>query len=129
MSGTKRVPISRQHASSIAMVLPLFQHALRARAKWKRSGSDEDRAAAIEAEKVIERALTIRMWQVSIFDIDSIYGRSKPPEEPRHRDDWARALGLLQQLEAADREFRRQERAARRQRKVEPQPQPEPEPA
>jgi hypothetical protein len=122
---TKRTPVNRQHASSIATVLPLFQHALKARAKWRRSGSDEDFEANAEAQKAVERALKIKMWEVSIWDIDDIYSRTKPPEEARQRDSWARALELRQALETADREHRRAEREGRQAAKATPEPEPE----
>jgi hypothetical protein len=128
MPGTRRTPVKRQHTSAIAAALPLFQRALKARAKWKRSGSDADYTAAVEAQKDVDRAFfgPRRFWLTSIFDIDDIYSRTEPPDEARHHESWKHALELRQALEAADREQRRRERAARRAAKA---PAPEPEPA
>jgi hypothetical protein len=111
---TKRTPLSRAHSQSLQVVLPLFQHALRARAKWKRSGSDADYAAAIEAQKDVDRALfgPQRLWRTSIFDFDDIHNRKAPPEYmgPRQREDWQRSLELRLALEQLDREQREAER-------------------
>jgi hypothetical protein len=112
---TKRQPIHRQHSQSLQVVLPLFQHALRARAKWKRSRSDANYSAAVEAQKDVDRALygPSRLWKVSIFDVlDGIYDRIKPPSERRQFDAWTDAVALLQVLEQLDREQREAERAA-----------------
>jgi hypothetical protein len=112
------VPVKRRvHKArpSIAAALPLFQHALKARAKWRRSGSAEDFEIATEAEKSVDRALfgPQRLWGVSIFDFDDIYrDRTRPPEDPKWHDAWARALELREALEAADLEQRRARRQA-----------------
>jgi hypothetical protein len=130
MPGTRRFPIKRQHSMTITATLPAFRHALRARAKAARSGSAKDREQASEAERVVDRSLGTRLWQVSIWDIigdGNIYRRDRPPQEVRHHDSWATAVAQLQALEQADREQRRQERAARRAAKaVAEQREPEP---
>src|SRR5262249_27755804 len=100
---TKRVPIARSHTSSLAAGLALYRAALEARKRWRRTGSDADHDAVIEAEKDVDRALLgpQRLWKVSIWDIDSvdrrsIYRRDKPPSEARVHDSWAEAVELLQ---------------------------------
>jgi hypothetical protein len=130
MAGTKRVPIARPHTSSLGAVLPLYQAALKARAKWRRYRTDESYAAAIAAEKALNRALGTRMWQISVLDIGPIYSRVRPPEEERLHDDWQRALAQLQALEMADREQRQAEREARTAQRTEPErEQPTPPPS
>jgi hypothetical protein len=110
---------------SIAAALPHFQHALRARAKWRHTRSEVDREAAHEAERVVERMLGWRMWEISIWDFDDIYyDRSKPPQDPRDRDDWAYALELREALEQADREQRRARQASPSPSPEQPLPEP-----
>ena len=98
MPGTRRTPIRRQHTSSIAAALPLYQRARKARAKANHSNSDADRQAAHAAERDCDRLLGIRLWHVSIFDFDDIFGRKAPPAYMGSGEDWHRALELRQQL-------------------------------
>jgi hypothetical protein len=129
MPGTRRTPIRRQHTSSIAAALPLYQRARKARAKANHSNSEADRQAAHAAERDCDRLLGIRLWHVSIFDFDDIFGRKAPPAYMGSGKDWHRALELRQQLEEADRELRRRERAARRAKATPPSPPPEQPPS
>ena len=55
--------------------------------------SDADREAAHEAERVVDRALSIRLWQTSVFDVD----RFREPGDA----DWERSAQLRQQLDTA----------------------------
>ena len=129
MPGTRRFPVRRQHSTTITAALPFFRAALRARAKAARSGNEKDREAANEAERVVDRMMPgWRLWTISIWEFGSIFSRTKPPEDAKWHDDWARALAQLEALEAADREQRRQERAARRAAKVAPASERQPEP-
>lgn len=75
-----------------------YAHALELRKRARRGEVDLSEVA--EAEKVVERALSIRMWQASVFDLDRLYG----PDDP----SYARAAELRAGLDAA--------LAARRQR-------------
>jgi hypothetical protein len=128
MPGTKRVPLARPHASSLQQVLPLFQRALEARKRWRRDrNNDEKYAAYIEAQRAVNRALGTKLWEVSIWDLDDVYSRSKPTEMERDRDSWARALELRQALEAFDQEQRQQQRATVQQRTETVQPSSSPE--
>ena len=121
MPGTRRTPIRRQHTSLItAQAVALFRHAL----SLRRRGADQQTCRA--AERDVDRMLGVKLWQVSIFDFDDILDRDAPPAYmgPRH-EDWSRALELRQGLEQADRDLRKQERAARRAKATPPSPPPE----
>src|SRR5262249_37219015 len=84
--------LSKQHDGRITpSVVAAYAHALKLR---KRAHlSDDDRDAAHEAEKVVDRALSIRLWQTSVFDVD----RFQEPGDP----DWERSAALRRQLDAA----------------------------
>ena len=125
MSGTKRTRLSRTPTLGLItpQVLSLYRYA-------RRRGADLQTRQ--DAEKDCERALGIKLWDISPFD-DFMFRRGEPPEYLRQRgpgavEDWHHAKDLRQQLEAADRELRRQERAARRAAKAVAEPEPEPEP-
>jgi hypothetical protein len=134
MAGTRRTPIARPHAASLASVLLLYQAAVKARKRWQRYRTDDHYAAFVEARKNVDRALfgPSRLWKTSIWDVVDIH-RRKPPEEPRQRESYEQAVALLKALEALDREQQQQERAAQR---AEPerereigQPEPTPPPS
>jgi hypothetical protein len=124
MTGTRRVPLVRQHTTSLAAVLPHYRHARALTERWERSRSDVDYAGMIEAQKVCDRMLlgTRRLWEVSVFDIGPIYDRSTLPEDERMQASWQRAVETLEALELLDREERRRERAARRAAKAGSEP-------
>jgi len=120
MPGTRRTPINRQHTPLITpTVLGLYRRALKLRKHAHLS--DDDRHAAHAAERDVDRALGVRLWEAGIF-------RTLDYQHPG-RADWDRAAELRRQLEAANRELRQQERAARRAAKAISQPVREPEPA
>jgi len=120
MSGTKRTRIPRTPTLGLIspQALSLYRHAVALR----RRGADRETCHA--AERDLDRLLGVRLWHVSIFDFDDIFDRNAPPAYMGDAEDWHRALQLRQQLEAADRELRCQERAARRAAKVIPEPEP-----
>jgi pyruvate carboxylase len=72
-------------------VVALYANALKLRIHRHRS--DEDREATNEAENAVDRALSIRLWQTSVFDVD-VY---RQPGDP----DWERAAELRRQLDVA----------------------------
>jgi len=84
--------LSKMHDGRITpTVLGLYQRALELRERAHRS--DDDRHAAHAAERDVDRALRVRLWETSIFDtIDYQH-----PDDP----DWARAAELRQRLDAA----------------------------
>jgi pyruvate carboxylase len=72
-------------------IVALYDNALKLRASRHRS--DVDQESVYEAEKAVDRALSVRLWQTSVFDVD-IY---RQPGDP----DWERAAELRRQLDAA----------------------------
>lgn len=63
------------------------------------NGSEVDRVAAHEAERIVDRAVSVRLWQTSVFDVDRYRDEGDP--------DWQRSAELRQRLEAALAEIRR----------------------
>jgi hypothetical protein len=124
MSGTKRVRVARTPAQGLitAQVLALYRHALELRARARRSEADLDAFSA--AEDALNNALGLKMSDVTVLE-DFMFAPDEPPDMPRAAvDGWYRTRELRQQLQAADRELRKQERAARR-AKAAPEPEPE----
>jgi hypothetical protein len=128
MSGTKRVRIARTPALGLItpQVLALYRHALELRARARRSEADLE--AFSRAEDDLNRALGLKMWDVTVLE-DYMFTPDEPPDymPPAAQDGWYRTRELRRQLAEADRELRRQERAARR-AKAAPDPEREPEP-
>ena len=119
MSGTKRVRIPRTSAPGLIspQALSLYRHAL----DLRRRGADQETVQA--AENDLDRLLgggVRRLWEVSIWDVY----RFQEPGDPV----WERTMERRRQLDAAVRELKRQERAARRAAKAVPEPEREPEP-
>jgi hypothetical protein len=90
--GEQLMPVKRRLSKQVdgritPTVVAAYAHALEVR---KRNPGSEEQ---IEAEKVVERALQIRMWETSVFDVDFFRDDGS--------DDWARAKQLRQQLDAA----------------------------
>ena len=71
-----------------------YEHALAMRKRADRSGSDEDAAVAHEAERVIDRMFQIRLWMISIWDVQ----RYSP--HPGNAD-WERAADIKRRLDEA----------------------------
>lgn|SRR5262249_28107660 len=97
------MPVKRRLSKQIdgritPSVVAAYAHALELRKQARRGKVDLDELA--EAEKVVERALGIRMWQASVFDLDRLYG----PTDPSYQ----RAAELRAGLDAALAEARRQ---------------------
>jgi hypothetical protein len=91
--------LSKQHDGRVTpTVVAAYAHALKLRERAHLS--DDDRDTAHEAERVVDRALSIRLWQTSVFDVD----RFREPGDP----DWERSAALRGQLDAALAEARRQ---------------------
>jgi len=135
MPGTRRTPIARSRAPLITpQVIDLYRTALKLRAKAQRSGTTADRDAAQEAENAVDRAFfgPARLWHCSIFD-DFMFTSDDPPAyllQHGRADDWRHVRSLRLQLQAADRELKKQERAARARRtKAILEPERENEPA
>jgi hypothetical protein len=106
--------LSKEREGAITpSVVAAYGHALELREQVRRGKVDLDELA--EAEKVVERALSIRMWEPSVFDLDRLY---RP-------DDigYARAAELRARLDAALTELKRRRQAAA------PAPEPETAPA
>jgi len=95
--------LSKQHDGRITpTVVAAYAHALKLR---KRAHlSDADRDAANEAEKVVDRALSIRLWQTSVFDVD----RFREPGDP----DWERSAELRRLLDQALADAKRRQQAS-----------------
>jgi hypothetical protein len=55
--------------------------------------SDDDRHAAHEAERVVDRALNIKLWQTSLFDVYTYRDEGDP--------GWERSAELRRKLDAA----------------------------
>jgi hypothetical protein len=91
-----------------------YAHALALREQYARGEVDLD--AVAEGDKVVERALSIRMWQPSVFGLDTFWELSDDP-------DYQRALDLRDRLDAALAELKRRRQAAA------PAPEPETAPA
>jgi len=72
-------------------VIAAYARALELRARS--NGSEADRDAAHEAERVVDRALQIRLWMTSVFDVD----RYRDEDDP----DWQRSAELKRRLDAA----------------------------
>jgi len=90
MPGTRRTPINRQHTPLITpTVLGLYRRALKLRKHAHLS--DDDRHAAHAAERDVDRALGVRLWEAGIF-------RTLDYQHPG-RADWDRAAELRRQLE------------------------------
>jgi hypothetical protein len=127
MSGTKRVRIPRTPALGLItpQVVALYRHALELRARACRSEADLE--AFSSAENDLNHSLGLRMWDVGVFE-DFMFVPDEPPDymPPAARDGWYRTRELRQQLQAADRELRKQERAARRAKGANTIPTPEP---
>jgi hypothetical protein len=125
------VPVKRRFGKArvgaiTAETVRLYRHALKLRQH------DPVSEETHNAKRAVDRALGWRMWEVSIWDIGEgeIYDRTVPPQDPKWHDDWARAVEQLEALEAAVREQRREERAARGNSTVAtPEQPPEPEAA
>ena len=94
--------LSKQHDGRITpTVVAAYAHALKLR---KRAHlSDADRDAANEAERVVDRALSVKLWHTSIFDVD----RFREPGDP----DWERSASLRRQLDQALAEAKRRQQA------------------
>jgi hypothetical protein len=124
MSGTKRTRIDRQQRAGLItpQTISLYRRALKLH---KRAHlSDADQRAAYDAENDVDRALGIKLWQISVF-LDEYFVRDTPPDNIVRRgrtDDWYHTRELRRQLAEADRELRRQERAARRVKAAPPSP-------
>jgi hypothetical protein len=91
--------LGKMHDARITpTVVALFKRALELRARQ----GDREELHAVERD--VNRALSIQLWETSIFDFDDIFNRDAPPAYMLERgpaDDWHRALALRQQLEAA----------------------------
>ena len=115
MSGTKRVRIPRTPALGLItpQVIALYRHALKLRARAHLSPDDLE--AFSHAETNLDRSLGLQMWDVGVLE-DYMFTPDEPPNYmPRAAvDGWYRTRELRRQLAEADRELRRQERAARR---------------
>jgi hypothetical protein len=118
MSGTRRVPLNRpsRGGAITAQTVDLFRTAMRLRKRAHRSqAAKED---YWRAERDCERALGIKLWNISPFE-DFMFRRGEPPEYLRERgpgavEDWHHARELRQRLDQALRELERRERTARR---------------
>jgi hypothetical protein len=86
----RRLSKEREGAISPSTVAA-YARALELRKQVQRGEVDLDELA--ESERVVERALSIRMWQPSVFDLDRLYG----PDDA----GYARAAELRARLEAA----------------------------
>jgi hypothetical protein len=123
MPGTKRTPIARSWTPLITpQALDLYRRALKLRTRAHLSSADK--YACHDAERDLDRALGIKLWDTSVFDT---IGYKQPPAymNADQREGWMWSMGLRQQLEAAV----RQERTARRAKAVPPSLPPEPPPA
>ena len=90
--------LSKEREGAISpQVVAAYARALELREQVRRGEVDLD--AVAEAEKVVERALSIRMWEPSVFDLDRLYG----PDDT----GYARAVELRARLDAALAEARR----------------------
>jgi hypothetical protein len=127
MSGTKRVRVARAPAAGLItpQVIALYRHARALQARAHRSEADLD--AFSTAEDDLNRALGLKMWDVTVLE-DYMFTPDEPPDymPPAARDGWYRTRELRQQLQAANHELRKQERAARR-AKAAPEPERKPE--
>jgi hypothetical protein len=84
--------LSKQHDGRITpTVVAAYKLALELR-EWAHL-SEADRLAAHDAERVVDRALQIRLWQTSVFDVADY----RQPGDP----DWERAAELRRRLDAA----------------------------
>ena len=107
--------LSKEREGAITpSVVAAYGHALELREQVRRGKVDLDELA--EAEKVVERALSIKMWQPSVFGLDTFW---EPSDDP----DYQRALDLRDRLNAALAELKRRRQAAA------PAPEPETAPA
>ena len=87
--------------------------------RWRRAkelAKQADRDLAYSAEAALNNALGLRLWDYSVLDDLVFNGRDEPPEylsrqAPARIPIWRRTHELRQQIEAADRELRQQERA------------------
>jgi hypothetical protein len=118
MPGTRRTPLARSHTPLITpQVVELYRRALRLRKQAHLS--EADRELAIDAERDVDRALGLKLWDDSVFE-DFMFVSDEPPAYLRESRDanavegWYHVRELRRQLKEADRELRRQERAARR---------------
>ena len=109
----KRRLDKRRESAISAEVVAAYARALELRKQARRGEVDLDEVA--EAESTVERALSIRMWEPSVFDLDRLYG----PDDL----DYQRALDLRDRLNAALAELKRRRQAAA------PTPEPETAPA
>ena len=96
------MPVKRRLSKQIdgritPSVVAAYARALELREQVRRGKVDLDELA--EAEKVVERALSIKMWQPSVFGLDTW----EPSDDP----DYQRALDLRDRLNAALAEARR----------------------
>src|SRR5262249_41970129 len=125
MPGAKRTRIPRAPTPGqiTPQVLALYRHAVELRVRARRRRTNADWQAAGDAENAVNRALSVRLWETSIFDVLDY------PAEADGSPDWLHAAELTQQLDAALHELRRQERAARRAKAVPPSPPSPPSPS
>jgi hypothetical protein len=84
--------LSKQHDGRITpSVIAAYKHALVLRERAHLS--DDDRQAAHEALKAVDRAMSIRLWQTSVFDV---FDYQQPGDA-----DWERSAELRRRLDAA----------------------------
>jgi len=106
--------LGKQREGAISpQVVAAYAHALELHERVRRGEVGLDEVA--EAESTLERMLSIRMWEPSVFDLDRLYG----PDDL----DYQRALDLRDRLNAALAELKRRRQAAA------PTPEPETAPA
>ena len=127
MPGTKRTPIARSRTPLITpQIVDNWRRALKLNKRAHLSHADFELAYA--AERDVDRALGIKLWNISIFE-DEMFKHDSPPEylfQQGRADGWYRTHELRRQLAEADRELRRQERAARRAKTLSPSPEQPP---
>ena len=87
----KRRLDKRRESAISAEVVAAYARALELRKQARRGEVDLDEVA--EAESTVERALSIRMWEPSVFDLDRLYG----PDDTGYE----RAADLRARLETA----------------------------
>ena len=107
--------LSKQREGAVSpQAVAAYEHALAMRKQHARGELDLD--AVAEADKTVEQMLSIKMWQPSVFGLDTFW---EPSDDP----DYQRALDLRDRLNAALAELKRRRQAAA------PTPEPETAPA
>jgi hypothetical protein len=126
MSGTKRTRIAR--TPIVGLITPQIVAAYRRMLELRKHAhrSPTHRTMAFDAEIAVDGMLGTKPWQISALN-DDMFTLGRPFDylcQMGRADDWHRANELRQQLQQADREMRRQERAARRTKAPSSEPEP-----